>query len=274
MMSFNEIAAGVYVLRYPVLDVNSTLIVGDGEALIVDTLSTADQARILLDAVRRVTPHPLRVVNTHEHFDHCFGNATVVDVAAVTEVWAHAFTADQLREHSGRLIRDAYSRYAADEPELAAGLAEVTVWPPNRTVRAAATLDVGGRQVQLRHLGRGHTAGDLVVLVPDARVVVAGDLVEEGAPPAFEDSYPLEWPTTLVELLRHCDGPVVPGHGAVVDSAFVQVQHELLTRLSWLIREAHADGFPVAEVARRAPFDAPTAQMAVKRGFAELDGRA
>lgn len=272
MVSYDEIAAGVHVLRYPVLDVNTTLIVGEHAALIVDTLSTADQARTLLAAARQVTSQPLRVVNTHEHFDHCFGNATLA-AAGVTEIWAHEWAAARLRDHGARLVRDAYAMYAADDPELAAGLPDVTVWPPTRTVHNAASVDLGGRQVELRHLGRGHTAGDLVVLVPDVGVVVAGDLIEEGAPPAFEDAFPLEWPTALAELLRHCGGPVVPGHGAVVDVAFVRAQHEELTAFSWLVREAHADGFPADAVAGRAPFDAATARIAARRGYAELDGR-
>ncbi len=73
---------------------------------------------------------------------------------------------------------------------------------PTHTVRTEAVLDVGGRQVVLRHPGRGHTDADLVVRVPDADLLVAGDLVEQAGPPAFEDSYPLQWPDALAELAR------------------------------------------------------------------------
>ena len=94
-------------------------------------------------------------------------------------------------------------------------------------------LDVGGRAVSLRHLGRGHTGADLVVAVDD--VVFAGDLVEEGAPPAMDDAFPLEWAATLTALLGLVRGPVVPGHGAVVDAAFVAAQRDELARLArWL----------------------------------------
>ena len=59
-------------------------------------------------------------------------------------------------------------------------------------------LDLGDRAVELIHPGRGHTAGDLVVRVPDADVVLGGDLVEESDPPFIgDDSWPLEWPMTL-----------------------------------------------------------------------------
>jgi glyoxylase-like metal-dependent hydrolase (beta-lactamase superfamily II) len=271
---FAEVGTGVYVLRYPVLDVNVTLVVGDGEALLVDTLSTAAQAAELAHAARRVTEDPWFLVNTHHHFDHCFGNATLADPGG-RGVWGHEEAAAALRESGERLRRRWYAEWAPTHPELAAGIAEVEVRPPDRIVRHSATLDVGGRPVTLTHVGRGHTAGDLVVTVPDAGVLVAGDLVEEGAPPDFADAYPVQWPDTLHALL-HSEPPpvsVVPGHGAIVDRTFVAAQHAELAALAWLIREGHADGAPPEAVARRAPYPEPTALMAVRRGYAELDGR-
>lgn len=269
-----EIADDVYVWRYPVLDVNTTLVVGDGAALVVDTLSTPSQARQLSEAVRRITPYPWLVVNTHHHFDHAYGNQVFSAAQPECEIWAHEHAARELAERAPYRLRALHDEWLASEPELARELLEVTVVPPNRTLRDAVALNVGGRTVELRHFGRGHTAGDLVVHVPDCGVVLAGDLVEEGAPPSFEDAYPLEWPHTVAELLHLATAPVVPGHGAVVDHAYVTAQHDELTRLAWLIREGHADDAPPEQVARHAPFDAGTALVAVKRGYAELSGRA
>jgi glyoxylase-like metal-dependent hydrolase (beta-lactamase superfamily II) len=275
--AFTEIAQGVHVLRYPVLDVNSTLVVGDGEALLVDTLSTDTQARELAEAARAVTRSPWAIVNTHHHFDHCFGNAVLA--AGGRPVWGHEEAAALLSGKPEVLRRRWYEEWASTDPELAAGLAEVRVVPPDRTVHQTATVRVGGRVVLLRHLGRGHTAGDLVVQVPDADVLVAGDLVEQGGPPSFEDSYPVEWPDTLAAV-RHLVGPrtaVVPGHGAVVGRGFVTGQHEQLAALAWLIRDGHADGARPEQVAAAAAgkvgLDAGVALVAVRRGYAELSGR-
>jgi glyoxylase-like metal-dependent hydrolase (beta-lactamase superfamily II) len=270
---FVEVAAGVHVLRYPVLDVNVTLIVGDGEALLVDTLSTPNQARDLAKAAQHVTDCPWTLVNTHHHFDHCFGNATLADPGG-RGIWGHEEAATELRERGERLRRRWYAECAPTHPELAAELVEVQVLPPDHTVHQTSTLDVGGRPVVLSHLGRGHTAGDLIVQVPDADVLIAGDLVEQGAPPAFEDAYPLEWPETLAELMRRTSPAtaIVPGHGAVVDRAFAAAQHAELAALAWLIREAHADDAPVATVACHAPYPKETALTAIRRGYAELDG--
>jgi len=256
-----EIADRVFVLRHPVLDVNVTLVVGDDCAVLVDTLSTAAQATELASAVRRVTDRPYHVVNTHHHFDHCFGNATLDPVS----VHAHPEAAALLAATDPRTVAARY-----DIP----GLAEVTVRPPDVLVRGELSLGLGGREVVLRFLGRGHTAGDLVVHVPDVGVLVAGDLVEEGAPPQFGDGYPLEWPDTVAALLSLGATVVVPGHGAVVDREFVRAQHAELAALDWAIREGHADSAPVEAVAATAPFGVETATVAVRRGYSALYGTA
>src|SRR5512142_622789 len=158
MSTFSEVAPGVHVLRYPVLDVNVTLVVGDGRALVVDTLATTAQAGELLAAVRRVTALPLWAVNTHHHFDHCFGNAALAATGAA--IWAHR-TAVTLMDERGEVERQAWS---VTEPTLAVDLAATELRLPDHAVGDRATLDLGDRPVSLLHPGRGHTAGDLAVL--------------------------------------------------------------------------------------------------------------
>ncbi|MBQ1050492.1 MBL fold metallo-hydrolase [Micromonospora sp. C51] len=272
---FVEVADRVLVLREPVLAVNVTLVLGDGAALLVDTLSTAGQATELAAAVRAVTTDPLTLVNTHHHYDHCFGNATLAGEPA-RPVWAHELAAATIRDEADRLRREAYAELHPTHPELAAELADTALLAPTHTVRTEAILDVGGRQVVLRHPGRGHTDADLVVQVPDADLLVAGDLVEQAGPPAFEDSYPLQWPDALAELSRSISPAtvVVPGHGEPVDAEFVRAQHAQLVELAWLIRAGHTGGAPPERVAADAPFPARHALTAARRGYAELDGTA
>jgi glyoxylase-like metal-dependent hydrolase (beta-lactamase superfamily II) len=270
-----EIAPEVYLMRYPVLDVNATLIVGGEVAVVVDTLSTNDQARGLLAGVRALTALPLVIVNTHHHFDHCFGNSVLAAESPGCAIWAHEAAAAALRDEGVRLQREWYVEWLTTHPELAEGLAAARVVPPNRTVHTESTMDIGGRVLELRHFGRGHTDGDLVVAVPDAGVLLTGDLVEQGGPPSFVDGYPLHWPETVAALL-HLITPrttVVPGHGSVVDVDHVRAQHDELTQLAWQIRDGHYDRAVPEAVAARAPFGLAAALIAVKRGYAELDGR-
>lgn len=274
-IAFTEIGDRVYVLRHPVLDVNVTLVVGDGAALLVDTLSTAGQAAALRAAIRAVTPHPLTVVNTHHHFDHCFGNATVAGDPPAP-IYAHTAALELLRDQPETVRRQAYQEMREPEPALAEELVSTAILAPTHALHLAVDLDVGGRPVALRHPGRGHTAGDLLVHVPDADVLVVGDLVEESGPPDFAESYPLRWPDAVAELLRLTTArtAVVPGHGAVVDVSFVRAQHADLVALRRLIRDGHADGAPPERVAAGAPFGPGPAVAAVRRGYAELSGAA
>jgi glyoxylase-like metal-dependent hydrolase (beta-lactamase superfamily II) len=271
-VAFTPVAPGVHVLRYPVLDVNVTLIVGAESALLVDTLATANQARQLVAAVRALTPLPVTVVNTHAHFDHCFGNAVLAQQWPGLTILAHQSTVDAFADPQA-LRRGAVEEAWELAPSIAEEVAAAPLLAPTTVVTDQSTVDLGGRVGVLRYLGRGHTAGDLVVHVPDASVVVAGDLVEEGAPPSFADSYPLDWPETLAGVLALQPSVVIPGHGAVVDAAFVDRQRAELSRLEWLIRDGDRNLASAQEVAAGAPFGPDAALVAVRRGYAVLSGR-
>jgi glyoxylase-like metal-dependent hydrolase (beta-lactamase superfamily II) len=246
---WTEVGDRVFVRRHRELDLNCGLVVGDGGCLVVDTRSHLAEGRALAEAVRAVTPHPWTVVNTHAHHDHCFGNAAF----RPAPIWAHRDCVAEL-VGTAELQRAAVVAALLAEGDPAAELvAAAPVDLPDHLVGGAAVLDVGGRAVSLRHLGRGHTGADLVVGVDD--VLFAGDLVEEGGPPAMDDAYPLEWAATLTALLAQVRGPVVPGHGAVVDAAFVAAQRDELALLArWLTEPGSA-----------APFDEQTRDAALGR---------
>jgi glyoxylase-like metal-dependent hydrolase (beta-lactamase superfamily II) len=144
--------------------------------------------------------------------------------------------------------------------------------PPDRTFGDTATLDIGGRAVVLRYLGRGHTEGDLVAEVVDTGTVFAGDLIEEGGPLGFSDAFPLDWPGTLTGLAQLVTGPAVPGHGAVVDAAYVQEQQRELTAIAALTRQAHAEGRPAESVWPDLALPEDQARYAVTRAYRQLDG--
>ncbi|NND02324.1 MAG: hypothetical protein HKN91_06005 [Acidimicrobiia bacterium] len=114
------------------------------------------------------------------------------------------------------------------KPETAQLISEIEVTPPTVTFEKSMSLALGDRQIGLAHLGRAHTDSDIVITVDD--VLFAGDLIEVGAPPSFGDSFPAEWVETLVLMAPICRGPVVPGHGDVVDRDFVEFQTEEIRR--------------------------------------------
>jgi glyoxylase-like metal-dependent hydrolase (beta-lactamase superfamily II) len=116
---------------------------------------------------------------------------------------------------------------------------------------------LGGRRVDLLDLGPGHTDHDLVVGVPDAGAVFAGDLVEQGAPPSFgPDSVAPAWPRTLDALLGLRPATVVPGHGDPVEAAFVAAQRDLLGRVAALWGSVARGEIDAAYAERVAPVGA------------------
>ncbi|MFN8194002.1 MAG: MBL fold metallo-hydrolase [Nocardioidaceae bacterium] len=270
---FVEVADRVWVARYPWFDVNVTLVGGDGGLVVVDTHGSTRAGSEVVEDVRRLGVGDVTaVVNTHEHFDHVFGNDAFLSAYGTLPVHAHEVAAEQTLV-SAEATR---ARYAEDPDDPhAAEVLETRVVPADHTFSSVRVLELGDRRLELLHLGRGHTGGDLVVHVPDADVVLAGDLVEESGPPAFgEESFPLDWPFTLDQLIG-LTGPatrVVPGHGALVDRAFVEAQRADLGTVAQQIHELAAEGVPVdrALEARAWPFPTSALSRAMRAGYAQL----
>ena len=262
--AWREIADRVFVRRFVDFNVTVGLIVGDAGCLVVDTRSSERQGRELIDEIHWLTSVEMRVVNTHHHYDHAFGNHAFESA----EIWGHENCATRLREDS----RTTQYALAAAMPEVASEYVDTVITPPLKTFRDGVDLQLGNREVKLMHLGRGHTDNDVVIAVPDARVIFAGDLVEQGGPPSFEDSYPLDWPGTLGRMLDLVAGPVVPGHGEPVGKAFVEGQLADLSALAQLARRVRFDGGSVSDALPLSPFPAAAGRYAMTRAFAQLAG--
>jgi glyoxylase-like metal-dependent hydrolase (beta-lactamase superfamily II) len=260
-VTWHEIAERCFQRRYSDFDVTVGVIIGAAAAVVVDTRASVAQGVRLRDDLRPLGVEDPIVVNTHGHFDHCFGNAAFGGAR-----WGHASL-------PGYLARTARSILAREFPEWAETVETDLLLAPDRLVTDRAEVDLGDRVVELWHFGRGHTDGDLVVRAPDARCSFAGDLIEESGPPSYgADSFPLEWPATLTALLRTVDGVLVPGHGAPVDPGFAARQRDEIDLVARRIRETHAAGLTVeaALAAGGWPYPADTLREAVRRGHAHL----
>ncbi|WP_051298127.1 MBL fold metallo-hydrolase [Brevibacterium album] len=205
----------VHVLSSDPVRLNSTLVTGAETALLIDTGAGPAHAARILAAVRTLTDLPLIVANTHDHWDHFFGNALFAE-SGVTEFLA-----------SPAFVRDcagsAWLQHAeASEYELALPAPEHLLVDMT-AVQDGDTLDLGGGEAEFLVLS-GHTDTDLAVRV--GPVVITGDLLEEGAPPAIgAEATPVAWTRSLARLLALPGADVfVPGHGRPVGRAFVQTQ--------------------------------------------------
>jgi glyoxylase-like metal-dependent hydrolase (beta-lactamase superfamily II) len=269
MTAWLEVGDRVFVRRYRFYDQNIGVVLGDDGVLVVDTRISHRQADEILADLRTLTPLPVRaVVNTHHHSDHTFGNARFRPVP----IWGHERAAATMRA-SGERERAAVM---AANATMAAEVGEVVIDPPDRTFGDAETplvaFDAGGRRVELRYLGRGHTADDIVVLVADAGVLFAGDLLEADATPFFGDGYPIDWPATVERLVELVDGAVVPGHGTVGDRAFAVRQMTEFRAVAELARLVHHGTLDFADAVVRTPYPADTADEPLRRAVAQLRG--
>lgn len=225
---------------------NIGAVIGEEGVLVVDTRSTHSQADELVADLQRLTDLPIRgVVNTHYHWDHAFGNSRFR-----APIWGHVACRRQLRTGAeavkAELIAD------AELAAISAALALVEVVAPNRVLARRATIDLGGRSVGLEYLGRAHTDSDIVVTTPG--VMYAGDLVEEGSPPYFGDSFPAEWPATLLRLSALVDGIIVPGHGRLMNRSLVDEQRLEILAAVRAIEEGTVPPYPstvMSQVAER-----------------------
>jgi len=225
---------------------NSAVIVNEDDVLLVDSHMTPAASWALLEELKSITEKPVRyVVNTHFHFDHVHGNQTFGDDV---EIIGHEFTRDQIvsgASNSGRAwdmfvgglperIRDTEAKLqaavdATDADAQREIQRELTILkhyqdathavvptPPTLTLTKRVKLFRGGREIQLLFFGRGHTGGDIVVYLPDDKVLVSGDLLTNGLS-YMGNGYLNEWADTL-EHLKSLDFDVVlPGHGAAFE---------------------------------------------------------
>lgn len=255
---FDELGDGVFRRRYEALDLNVGVVLGDDGVLVVDTRSTHQEANELVRDLQTLTIVPVRwVVNTHWHWDHSFGNA----VFTGCEIWGHELCRSGMERFGERMKLDARSWLPESQH---AEVDEVVVVPPDRTFSDNVSLAIG-REVELTYHGLAHTDADIVVRVPESGVLFFGDMIEEGAPPNFGDSHPLEWPSTLRSASDSLSGTIVPGHGDVVSPEFVAGQIEELDEVADLARALANGHLDIEEAAAGGPYSAEVMMSALKR---------
>ena len=202
---------------------NSGLVVGDGASLMVDTLFDLASTRQMLDGIAPIVAQaPLAtVVNTHSDGDHCFGNKLVagagVEIIA-SEAAAALITQDAIAELQAlSQLSDGVAGEYATKALAPFRFDDITVVPPTRTFTERLTLDVGGREVELIQVGPAHTAGDVVIHVPDAGTLYAGDILFIESTPIVWVGPPQRWVDACDLLLDMPVDTFVPGHGPVTD---------------------------------------------------------
>jgi len=260
---------------------NAGLVTDGGAALLVDTLYDLKLTRRMLEALASATGGAARietVVNTHGNGDHCYGNELLKDAVIVATAAAAAEMAELPPAKMARTLRTArrLSRLPWPLGAIPSGrglvslrdfgrflvdrfgrfdFAGITLAPPTVTFSGTLTRHVGGTEVRLIEVGPAHTRGDLIVHVPAARVVFAGDIL-------FHCGHPIVWTGPVGNWTRACDlildmdvDVVVPGHGPLADKAAVREQKRYLEYVAAEARRRFDAGMSVVEAALDVPLE-------------------
>jgi cyclase len=218
---------------------NTGFVIGDDGVAVVDASMSIDAqgslgtetAKELLAAIRAKTKLPVRyVINTHHHADHVGGNAVFADAGAI--VLGH--------RNVRRWIHTEHLRLLTKDSEPAVKVFMEAMVPPTVTYSQAVDLHLGSRTIRIQSYP-GHTGGDSVVVIPDAKVVFAGDLLWRDMVPTLVDASTKPLIETLDTLARTEPGATfVPGHGEVGSAKDVAAFREYVVTLRTLVADAQA----------------------------------
>ena len=324
-----KVAEGIYAFidtpGHAVVSGTTIAVIGDESVAIIDTGHHPRLTRRMIDEIRALTPKPVAfVVNTHWHNDHVSGNGIYVEAFPGAKVVAHAFTSEILERDvrafqgpncapflraqskglremlasgtapDGAPLTDARRKrlqgFLDDADAAIEECGEFRFRGADLTFTDRLTLRLGGRTVELMHLGRANTGGDIVAWIPDAKVLAAGDLVVHPFPFATQ-SYISEWAAVLRKVEAMPFEAMIPGHGPVMrDRKYLRDVAEALESIMAQARAAYRPGMTADDLRKHvdlkpfrdriagsdafigANFDYMLGQLAVKRAWEELRG--
>lgn len=222
-VSFSEIGPDIYAFTAQG-DPNTGIVVGEDGCLVMDAQATPAMARQVIARVAEVTDKPIKyVVLSHYHAVRVLGASAFTGASVVASAETYRLIAERGLEdwHSEygrfpRLFRDA---------ESIPGL----TWP-HMAFAGSLSLHLGRREVRLMSLGAGHTSGDIVAWVPDAGIMLTGDLVEYRSACYCGDAKLREWPSTLNRILDFGPKAIVPGRGDALQGRETVAEAVAMTR--------------------------------------------
>ena len=204
--SFTEIGEGLYAFTAEG-DPNSGVIVGDDQVMVIEAQATPRLARKVIDCIRQVTDKPIsHLALTHYHAVRVLGASAYGAGQVIMSEKARAMVVERGQEDWD----SEFDRF----PRLFQGHEEIPglTWPTT-TFHGRMSVYLGQRRVDLMQLGRAHTAGDIVIYVPDQNVMFTGDIVEYHSACYCGDGHFHDWPETLEAIRRWNLDAIAPGRG-------------------------------------------------------------
>lgn len=283
-----EVADGVFAYLQPDGGwgwSNAGLVASTDGSLLVDTLFDLGLTREMLDAMAGVTStRPIEtLVNTHANGDHCYGNQLVTGAEVIASAASAAEMENLPPAAMAALMKGDFG------PELNRYLNEafgpfdfegIEAPRVDRTFEKELTVEVGGRTVDLIEVGPAHTAGDVLVHLPEENVIFTGDILFIDGTPIVWDGPVSNWVVACDRILElECD-VIVPGHGPLTDAAGVRAVRDYLEFVVAAATERWQGGMTAAEAAQDIDLgrfgdwiDSERIAINVDTVYGELDGR-
>lgn len=272
---WKELAPNVYAyegLEFPdtaeiVVTTVSLVVVTPEGVVVVDGQGDLRQSQEMVDQIRKWATQPLRyVVIASDHIDHVGGNAAFKSAYPGVVFMASPVSQRNLAKNEN---------------------------PPTEIVDGKRTLTLGGTEIQILNIGRGHTGGDLVAYLPQSKVLFMGELYMRHIFPALRSGFPSEWLATISKAQDMDVSWYIPGHGLVGDRAAMKADLEgYRVSLEYVIAEGkrlHALGLPCpntgkppsCEALKQAnwgpylgwAWDENQARLAISKVYQEIEGK-
>ena len=227
---------------------NVGFVVGDKAVLAVDTGLGDPNGALVARVAQKLGGHGQKLIltTTHFHPEHAAGQG---GFPPATEVIRNKVQQQELEQDGQRMI----DLFASRNAEMGALLKGATVGKANVLFDRRAELDLGGVHARLFYFGAAHTRGDEIIYVPEDKLILAGDVVENRISPNVicETCSPRQWIEVLDQIAKLKPELVVPDHGELGDGALVAQERGFLAELERRAQIAKAAGEPVADAGKR-----------------------
>jgi cyclase len=250
---------------------NAGLIVGPDTCMLVDTLGPPIHAKELRAAVLRTTNKPVtRIVHTHHHRDHTNGDY----------LWPGAEVVTTVADRRLIMLQGVPAHPYDTRPQWQEGMSELKLVPPTTAITGPVTYYYGDLEVRLLTPGQAHTFGDIMVHLPQHRLLFTGDIAFFWVMPAAFNARVSHWLTVCDEIQAMDVDVIVPGHGPIGGKRELADMAECLRVLEREIRKGYDAKKTPAEAAADAELGRYVAwgnlervPAAAVRLYAEWDGK-
>lgn len=220
--------------------VNSTVIVGDHGVIVVDTGFTDEIGALLVKTIAKITPKPVtHVINTHQHGDHVLGNSAFPNAEIISSEKCKEGVSKTGYESIALVEEMTQRKFPNTKPVLAS----VTFKENTRNEKT-----IQGVKLMLWVPKGSHTPGDMIVYLPEDRVLIGGDILVNGTTPNFREGYVKTWIDTLGKMQGMNFKIAVPGHGLLMSKADVAAMHKRMAALYAGIEAGYKQGLTDSEI--------------------------